>query len=103
MINPETAAICHWLTPTRLMPHPYGVDQDARPWSCVRDGSPRPLTSNELHECATCPRWEVRTFEAKRRDLVFEAWGIGIPIPEPTAFEDVKRRLVSEAWGVRGE
>jgi hypothetical protein len=100
MVNPENPVTCQWLTPTRLMPYPYGFDEKAKPWSCIRDGCPRPLTPSELRECATCPRWELRTFDATRRDLVFEAWGTGIVVPEPTAFDDVKRALVLEAWGV---
>ena len=66
----------------------------------LRDGSPRPLDSSELCQCATCPRWEPRTFDATKRDIVFETWGVGIPVPEHRAFDDVKRDLVMEAWGV---
>jgi hypothetical protein len=54
----------------------------------------------ELRQCATCPRWEPRTFDAVKRDLVFEAWG-GVPVPERRTFDDAKRDLVCEAWGVR--
>jgi hypothetical protein len=35
--------------------------------------------------------------------LVFEAWGIGIAVPEPTTFDDVKHALVLEAWGVSSD
>jgi len=102
MVNAENPITCKWLTPTRLMPYPYGFSDEAKPWSCIRDGCPRPLTSDELRDCATCPRWELRTFDATRRDLVFEVWGVGIPVPEPTTFDDVKRALVLDAWGVGG-
>jgi hypothetical protein len=100
MLNPENPITCEWLTPTRLMPYPYAFDEKAKPWTCIRDGCPRPLTPSELGDCATCPRWEPRTFEATKRDLVFEAWGIGIAVPEPATFDDVKRSLIVEAWGV---
>jgi hypothetical protein len=101
MANPDNAVTCHWLTPTRIMPHPYGFEAGVRPWSCLRDGCPRPLDMSELRQCATCPRWEPRTFDATKRDLVFETWGVGIPIPERKTFDDVRRDLVLEAWGVR--
>jgi hypothetical protein len=91
---------CHWLMPTRILPHPYSFEARVRNWSCLRDGSPRPLDSTELCQCATCPRWEPRTFDATKRDIVFETWGVGIPVPEHRAFDDVRRDLVREAWGV---
>ena len=100
MTRPDDAVACHWLTSTRILPHPYSFEASVRPCSCLRDGSPRPLDGGELRQCATCPRWEPRTFDSTRRDLVFETWGVGIPIPERRAFDDVKRDLVSEAWGV---
>jgi hypothetical protein len=92
---------CHWLTPTRILPHPYSFEANVRNWSCLRDGSPRPLDSSELCQCATCPRWEPRSFDATKRDIVFETWGVGIPVPEHRAFDDVRRDLVLEAWGVK--
>ena len=100
MVNLENLVTCQWLTPTRLMPYPYGFDAQDKPWSCILDRCPRPLTQGELQECATCLRWEPRTFDAARRDLVFEAWGTGIAVPEPTTFDEVKRALTLEAWGV---
>jgi hypothetical protein len=100
MTGPDRTVTCHWLTPTRGLPHPYSFEASVRPWSCLRDGSPRPLTGSEFCQCATCPRWEPRTFDATKRDLVFEAWGVGIPVPEHRTFDDVKRDLVAEAWGV---
>ena len=102
MTGPENVVTCEWLTPTRLMPYPYGFDADVKPWSCIRDGCPRPLTMSELRECATCSRWEQRTFEASKRDLLFEAWGVGIPVPDHRTFDDARRALVLEAWGVEG-
>jgi hypothetical protein len=101
MTTPENAVTCHWLTPTRILPSPYRHEASVKPWSCVRDVHPRPLDACELRECATCPRWQPRTFEAAKRDLVFETWGVGIPVPEDRTFDEVKRDLVLEAWGVR--
>ena len=94
---------CHWLTPTRIMPSPYWFEAGVRPWSCLRDGCPRPLDGNELHQCATCARWEPRTFDSVKRDLVFEAWGVGDAVQVSTTFDDVRRKLVLEAWGVGSE
>jgi hypothetical protein len=101
MNGPYDLATCHWLTPTRNLPHPYSFEADVRNWSCLRDGCPRPLDSSELCQCATCPRWEPRTFDATKRDIVFETWGVGIPVPEHRAFDDVRRDLVLDAWGVK--
>jgi hypothetical protein len=100
MTSPDNVVSCHWLTPTRILPHPYSFEASVRTWSCLRDGSPRPLDKSELCQCATCPRLEPRTFDATRRDIVFETWGVGIPVPEHRAFDDVRRDLVLEAWGV---
>jgi hypothetical protein len=100
MTTPEDLATCHSLTPTRLMLHPYRLEADVKPWSCLRDGYPRPLDMGELRECRICPRWEPRTFDSTKRDLVFEAWGVGLPFPEHRTFDEVRRDLVLEAWGV---
>ena len=66
--------ICHWLTPTRIMPHPYSFEADEKPWTCLRDGAPRALTCGEVERCANCPRWETRTLSHLQRDLAFETW-----------------------------
>ena len=100
MERTESPVTCHWLTPTRVMPSPYWFEAGVRPWSCLRDSYPRPLDASELHQCATCARWERRTFDSVKRDLVFEAWGVGDAVPVKTTFDDVRRRLVWEAWGV---
>ena len=100
MESPDNAVTCHWLTPTRLMPSTYALDAGVRPWSCLRDGYPRPLDLCELHQCATCARWEARTFDAVKRDLLFEAWGVGDAFQVHTTFDDVRRKLVWDAWGV---
>jgi hypothetical protein len=99
MTGPDSAATCHWRTATRLMPKPYWFEAGIRPWSCLRDGEPRPLSMSELRQCATCPHWQPRTFEASKRDLIFEVWG-GVPVKEHRTFDDVRRELVFEAWGV---
>jgi len=101
MDRTDEIVTCHWLTPTRIMPHPYSFEAAARPWSCVRDGSPRPLTMSEVHRCATCARWEPRTFESVNRDLVQEAWGVGGPARAPLTFDEARRDLVLDAWGVQ--
>jgi hypothetical protein len=99
-MNASHHTTCYWLTPTRLMPEPYRFAANTRPWSCVRDICPRPLSACELESCETCARWEQRTFDAVRRDLVVEAWGgVDVP-PNAETFDDVRRDLVHEAWGV---
>jgi hypothetical protein len=100
MANSDTTVTCYWHTPTRILPHPYRNEAGRQPWSCLHDGRPRPLAATDFQNCATCPEWEPRTFAAAKRDLVFETWGVGIPIPEHRTFEEVRRGLVSEAWGV---
>ncbi len=95
------AVTCHWLTPTRIMPHPYAIDADDKPWTCLRDGVPRALTDAELHTCANCPRWETRTLDDTERDIAFETWGVGIPIPDTRAFEDARRDLAWDTFGVK--
>ena len=75
MTKLDGVVTCHWLTPTRIMPHPFCFEADARPWSCLRDGRPGPLNAAELRRCATCSRWESRTLDAVKRDLAFETWG----------------------------
>lgn len=103
MNRTDDAVNCHWLTPTRLMPHPYWLNAGLKPWSCMHDRRPRPLDASALSQCATCTRWEQRTFDSTKRDMVFEAWGVGIPVPEHRTFDEVRSDLVLEAWGVRAE
>jgi hypothetical protein len=101
MTKPDGAVACHWLAPTRIMPHPFCFAADARPWTCLRDGRPRPLNAAELSQCATCPRWEPRTLDASKRDLAFETWGVGIPLPAERTFDDGRRDVAWNTWGVR--
>jgi hypothetical protein len=58
---------------------------------------------SELHACATCARREPRTFEAAKRDLIYEAWGAGDCVAKHRTFDDVKRDEVLAAWGVGAE
>ncbi len=102
-MTPENAVTCHWLTPTRILPHPDCFEAGSRPWSCLRDGRPRALHVTELRQCATCARWEPRTLDATKRDLVYETWGVGIPLPKHRTFDDRRRDLVWETWGVGSE
>jgi hypothetical protein len=98
MSTPD-AVTCFWLTPTRILPHPFSFDAGTRPWSCVRNGCPRPLNADELHQCAVCARWEPRTLDATKRDLAFETWGVGIELPERT-FDDARRDVAWETFGI---
>ena len=103
METTENAVTCHWLTPTRLMPSPQGFEAGVRPWSCLRDGHARTLDASDLHQCATCARWEPRTFDSVKRDLLFEAWGVGDAVQANTTFDDARRTLIVDAWGVAPE
>ena len=89
---------CHWLTPTRIMPTRSSFE--ATPWSCLRDGIARPLAEGELRACATCLRLEPRTLDSTKRDVVFETWGVGIPLPERRTFDEARRDLAWQTWGV---
>jgi hypothetical protein len=91
------AVTCHWLTPTWLMPAPYRTEAAVRPWSCLRDDCVRPV---DLAECDGCSRWERRTFESARRDLIFETWGTGDFMMKPRSFDEARRQLVLDTWGV---
>jgi hypothetical protein len=91
---------CHWLSPTRIMPHPVWFEASARPWACMRDGYPRPLTECELAACAKCPRWEPRTFDSAKRDLVFETWGVGADGCPRATYDDARRGHLLDAWGM---
>ncbi len=91
---------CHWLTPTRIMPHPFSCEAADKPWTCLRDKAPHALCSEELARCARCPRWERRTLDDTKRDIAYETWGVGIELPERT-FEDARRDVAWETFGVR--
>jgi len=54
----QTAHGCRWAVPTLFLPLPDWLDAWNRPWSCRRDGPPRPLESTEC--CCDCPRWQTR-------------------------------------------
>jgi hypothetical protein len=101
MTNPDAAVTCHWLTPTRILPAPYSHEAATRTWSCMHDTHPRPLSERELLECRNCPQWQARMFDAAKRDLIFETWGVGMTVPERATFDEVKQDLVMEAWGVK--
>jgi hypothetical protein len=103
MLVTDIPVTCHWLTPTRIMPHPFSYEAAEKPWTCLRDGRPHALTCGELERCAVCARWEPRTLDDTGRDLAFETWGVGIPIPEERTFEDARRELAWETFGVKCE
>ena len=100
-MNGNHAVTCHWLTPTRIMPHPFSFDADSKPWACLRDGRPHALTSAELAQCPNCPRWEQRTLDDVGRDIAYETWGVGIEIPESRTIEDARRDIVWETFGLK--
>jgi hypothetical protein len=52
------AANCKWARPTLQEPTPVWLAAEDRPWTCERDGTPRPLESTEA--CADCPHWAER-------------------------------------------
>ncbi|HVZ23229.1 MAG TPA: hypothetical protein VG871_19285 [Vicinamibacterales bacterium] len=100
-MNGNHAVTCHWLTPTRIMPHPFSFDADTKPWTCLRDGRPRALDACELAECAHCPRREARTLDDTGRDIAYETWGVGIEVPAERTIDDARRDVVWETFGLR--
>jgi hypothetical protein len=96
----NNAVTCHWLIRTRIMPEPYRVEALTRPWTCLRDGYPRPLDARELCDCAACVRREPRTFETAKRDLVIEAWGGAEVCAKEPAYDEARRIEVLRTWGV---
>ena len=92
--------MCHWLTPTRILPHRFSFEAGAKPWTCLRDEMPCPLCGEELEKCAGCPRWEARSLDDAKRDIAYETWGVGITVPE-RSFDDARRELAWETFGVK--
>jgi hypothetical protein len=58
VIERDQTQLCRWTKPTLLLPFPFWLDSESSPWSCLRDGPPRPLETTAV--CRTCPRWETR-------------------------------------------
>lgn len=50
---------CKWATPTMWLNWPLWLDADSKPWTCFRDGRPRPMSNAE--PCQKCGAWELRT------------------------------------------
>lgn len=100
MTGCDNSVTCYWLTPTRIMPHPFSYEAEAKPWTCLRDGRPRPMDAGERSQCAACPRWEPRTLDATSRDLAFETWGVGISLSEDRTLDDTRRDVLWETWGL---
>jgi hypothetical protein len=42
-----------------FLPPPFWWEAEARPWVCVRGGTPRVLETTDV--CADCSHWEPRT------------------------------------------
>jgi len=57
-LTPKTqrASNCLWAVPTVWLSTPFWCDAETRPWTCVRDGDPRPLSTTV--RCVECPRWQ---------------------------------------------
>lgn len=56
MQDKQSAASCRWATPTLFVAAPVWYVAEEYPWTCLRDGVPRPLATTEA--CEECPRWE---------------------------------------------
>ena len=61
------AANCRWAMPTLFLRPPLWLEAEDYPWSCVRDETPRVLSSTDV--CATCPDWELRRMGAAGEPL----------------------------------
>ncbi len=49
---------CRWADQTLLLDEPYWLNAWDFPWSCHRNGNPRPV--EDTRDCRTCARWERR-------------------------------------------
>jgi hypothetical protein len=49
---------CRWAGQTMLLADPFWMSPSEFPWSCYRDGEPRPI--DDTRECHVCARWEPR-------------------------------------------
>ncbi len=58
MTTEQHAATCRWALPTLFLAAPWWLESENRPWTCLRDLTPRVLASTDV--CAACPRWEPR-------------------------------------------
>jgi hypothetical protein len=47
---------CRWARPTFELAAPLWLDAEAYPWSCLREGAPRVLSTTD--RCASCRGWE---------------------------------------------
>lgn len=63
---PDTHTIqgCRWAEPTLFLANPLWMAAETYPWSCRRDGLPKPV--DDTGDCRTCGRWESRSPD--RRD-----------------------------------
>ena len=59
MSTTHGAGTCRWAVPTLFMAAPTWMDAESRPWTCLRDQTPRELESTDT--CRTCARWEARS------------------------------------------
>lgn len=58
MADESRVETCRWARPTLRMPYPLWLESEDKPWTCLRDKTPRPL--EDTSECIGCPRWEPR-------------------------------------------
>lgn len=49
---------CRWSEQTLMLGDPYWLNAWDFPWSCRRDGEPRPVDDTRV--CRVCQRWESR-------------------------------------------
>jgi len=64
MPDARTIQRCRWAEPTLFLTAPLWTAAEEYPWSCRRDGLPRPV--DDTAGCRTCGRWEARTPEERR-------------------------------------
>jgi hypothetical protein len=56
MRDKQSASNCRWATPTLFVSAHTWYLADEYPWTCLRDGIPKPLP--DTGACETCARWE---------------------------------------------
>jgi hypothetical protein len=52
---------CRWSGQTMFLADPFWLAATEFPWTCFRDGEPRPIDDTRV--CRICNRWEPRQEE----------------------------------------
>lgn len=70
--DPHTIQRCRWAEPTLFLANPLWMAAEEYPWSCRRDGLPKPVDDTDA--CQKCGRWETRNAPDRRNSGISEGW-----------------------------